>query len=125
MADPDVEILRGLSGVRNTRLGGRPKGAQFRADLADAASAFLRAGIDGVEITQVGAGTPATSGEGQFTFTLAPYRKPSRSSTWRTSSKAAAIRPRGKRICPSPWMFENSSHPSSSSTIARVKPRRP
>src|SRR5712691_5360328 len=41
------------------------------------------------------------------------------------SSNFALIFPFGKRICPSSWMLENSSHPSSRSTIARPKPSRP
>lgn len=49
----------------------------------------------------------------------------SRSSTRRTSSKTASTWPFGKRICVMPTMFENSSQPSSSSTIARANPSRP
>ncbi len=37
------------------------------------------------------------------------------------SSNAAAMLFFGNRIWPRPWMLENSSQPSSSSTIARVK----
>lgn len=51
--------------------------------------------------------------------------KPSRSKTCRISSNLAEMFPLGNRICPSPWMFENSAQVSSNSTMAFVKPRRP
>ena len=69
MADPDVELLRGISGALNTRTG-RFKGAQFPGALADRAPALMRAGPDGVVIEQVAAGVPEFVADGEFVFTL-------------------------------------------------------
>jgi hypothetical protein len=69
MNDPDVEILRALSGVRNTRTR-RFHGTQFRGDLQDDAPVLLKASPDGVLIEQVAPGVPQPAADGEFTFTL-------------------------------------------------------
>jgi hypothetical protein len=71
MADPDVELLRGISGALNTRTG-RFKGAQFPGALGDQAPALMRAGADGVVIEQVAAGVPQLAADDEFVFTLPP-----------------------------------------------------
>ncbi|UUY05507.1 hypothetical protein LRS13_08315 [Svornostia abyssi] len=69
MRDPDVEILRALSGAVNTRTR-RFKGAQFGGWLPDAAPALLRATPEGVTLEQRAAGDLHEVGQGEFTFTL-------------------------------------------------------
>lgn len=70
MANPDVEMLRGLSGVVNTRTG-RRRGSQFVGLLEDDARALLRADSGEVVLEQVGVGDPQVADEdGLFTFTL-------------------------------------------------------
>jgi hypothetical protein len=69
MRDPDIEILRALSGVSNTR-NNRRKGAQFRGELEDEAPALLRATPAGVTIEQVAASEPKLQSDGSFVFSV-------------------------------------------------------
>ncbi len=69
MDDPDVEMLRAITGVRNTRTG-RLRGAQFSARLDDDATALVRVSPEGLIVEQVTASTPRLDSDGKFTFTL-------------------------------------------------------
>jgi hypothetical protein len=69
MRDPDVEMLRALSGARNTRTR-KVKGAQFPGQLGDRAPALLRASPGGVDLEQVAASEPLLTESGDFVFTV-------------------------------------------------------
>lgn len=69
MADPDVEMLRALSGAHNTRTK-RHRGAQFAGHLQDDAKALLRATSGGVIIEQVTSSEPQVNTYGTFTYSL-------------------------------------------------------
>lgn len=79
----------------------------------------------GARRTRLGGAAPARRLQRKGRLRMGPSMMPSRSSTFLISSNLALMLPFGKRIWPSPSMFENVSQPSSTRTIARSKPSFP
>lgn len=72
MADPDVEVLRALAGVSNTRTNRAARGSQTPVTLADGARALVRVDPSGHTLEQVGPGEPQRVDEHTYTFTTPP-----------------------------------------------------